>query len=98
MTKGIQTLDLPIELDGVFDNLFDDRWEVIILDSPYTTFAEVENACIDLFSFTKGEAHTLALKVHNVGQAVAAIMSEEGARKAAVELTARNVKNRIQRI
>lgn len=98
MASDAKTLEIPLDIDGLFDDLFAQRWEVVILDSPYTTFAEVEKACIDLFSYTLNEAKALALKVHNHGEAIAAIMSEREARDAQIALAARNVRSRIQRV
>ena len=54
--------------------LFDGHYAVIILDSDFTTFAEVEGACIELFGFTPEEAAALAMKVHTTGEALAAVL------------------------
>ncbi len=78
--------------------LFDGHYAVIILDSDFTTFAEVEGACIELFGFTPEEAAALAMKVHTTGEALAAVLAEAEARRAVRSLRTRNVRARMERL
>jgi ATP-dependent Clp protease adapter protein ClpS len=78
--------------------LFEDHFAVVIMDSDFTTFAEVEGACIDLFGYTADEAAALAMRVHTTGEAVAAVLAETEARKAVRVLRSRNVLARIERV
>jgi ATP-dependent Clp protease adapter protein ClpS len=78
--------------------LFDGHYAVIVLDSDFTTFAEVEGACIELFGFTPEEAAALAMKVHTTGEALAAVLPEAEARRAVRSLRARNVRARLERL
>lgn len=78
--------------------LFDGHYAVIIMDSDFTTFAEVEGACITLFGYTPDEASALAVKVHTTGEALVAILAEEAARRAVRSLRRRNVLARIEKV
>ena len=49
------------------------RFAVVVMDSDFTTFAEVENACIELFGYTPDEAAALSMRVHTTGEAVAVV-------------------------
>lgn len=79
-------------------DLFDSHYAVIILDSDFTTFAEVEGACVALFGFTPDEAAALAMKVHTTGEALAAVLPEADARRSVGSLRARNVRARVERL
>jgi ATP-dependent Clp protease adapter protein ClpS len=86
------------EVADKIGELFDRHYAVIILDSDFTTFAEVEGACVALFGFTPDEAAALAVKVHTTGEALATVLPEAGARRAVRALRARNVRARIERL
>jgi len=86
------------DIAGKVGQLFDGHYAVIILDSDFTTFAEVEGACIELFGFTPDEAAALAMKVHTTGEALAAVLPEGEARRAVRSLRTRNVRARIERL
>ena len=77
--------------------LFGDDYAVIIMDSDFTTFDEVERACMSLFGYTAGEAKALSMKVHTTGEALAALMREAAARQAVRQLRRRNVLARIEK-
>lgn len=77
---------------------FEGHYAVIILDSDFTTFAEVEGACVALFGYTPEEAAALAMKVHTVGEALAAVLGESEARRAVRSLRARNVLARLEKV
>jgi len=79
-------------------DLFDKHYAVVIMDSDFTTFAEVEHACMDLFGYTLDEATTLSMRVHTTGEAVAAVMEEQPARAAVRQLRRRNVLARVEPI
>lgn len=78
--------------------LFDQVFAVIIVDSDFTTFDEVEQACIALFGFTRPEAEALSMRVHTSGEALAAVLPEQEARRAVRRLRARNVLARIEKV
>ena len=84
------------EVAGKVGELFDRHYAVIILDSDFTTFAEVEGACVALFGYTAEEAAELAMKVHTTGAAMAAVMPATEARQAVRSLRARNVRARLE--
>jgi ATP-dependent Clp protease adapter protein ClpS len=86
------------EIADKIGTLFDGHYAVIILDSDFTTFAEVEGACIELFGFTPDEAAALAMKVHTTGEALAAVLPEAAARRAVRSLRTRNVRARMERL
>ena len=90
------------ELDGdVADKLhelFDKDLAVIIMDSDFTTFDEVERACIALFGYTRPEAEALSMRVHTTGEALAAVLPEEPARQAVRQLRRRNVLARVEKV
>jgi ATP-dependent Clp protease adapter protein ClpS len=78
--------------------LFGDDYAVIIMDSDFTTFEEVERACMALFGYTAQEAKALSMKVHTTGEALAAIMDEPMARRAVRQLRRRNVLARVEKL
>lgn len=78
--------------------LFGEEWAVIIVDSDFTTFDEVERACIALFGYSRPEAEALSMRVHTAGEALAAILPEEGARQAVRQLRRRNVLARAEKV
>ncbi len=86
------------EVGQQIDDLFDDRYAVIILDSDVTTFAEVEQACMELFGYSGPEAAALAMRVHTTGAALAAVMAEGDALLAVRQLRQRNVRARSERL
>jgi ATP-dependent Clp protease adapter protein ClpS len=77
--------------------LFDRDFAVIIMDSDFTTFDEVERACIFLFGYTRPEAEALSMRVHTTGEALAAVLPEERARQSVRQLRARNVLARVEK-
>jgi ATP-dependent Clp protease adapter protein ClpS len=77
--------------------LFDHDFAVIIMDSDFTTFDEVERACILLFGYTRPEAEALSMRVHTTGEALAAVLPEERARQSVRQLRARNVLARVEK-
>lgn len=76
---------------------FADHWAVIIMDSDFTTFDEVERACIALFGYSRPEAEALSMRVHTTGEALAALQPEREARSSVRRLRARNVLARAER-
>jgi ATP-dependent Clp protease adapter protein ClpS len=88
-------VDADREIAGKIGDLFDGHHAVVIIDSDFTTFAEVEMACIALFGYTADAAAALALRVHTTGEAVAAVMAEAAAHAAVRELRRRNVLARV---
>jgi ATP-dependent Clp protease adapter protein ClpS len=94
-------VDSREELEGeVADkvrDLFDRDFAVIILDSDFTTFDEVERACMALFGYTRPEAEALSMRVHTTGEALAALLTEDAARQAVRQLRRRNVLARIEK-
>lgn len=78
------------------DEIFDGRYAVVIMDSDFTTFAEVEGACMTLFGYTAAEAAALAMRVHTTGEAVAAVLPEAEARRAVGALHRHNVRARAE--
>ena len=78
--------------------LFGDDYAVIIMDSDFTTFEEVERACMTLFGYTAGEAKALSMKVHTTGEALAAVMEEAAAHQAVGQLRRRNVLARVEKV
>lgn len=86
------------ELGRQVEDLFEDRYAVIIMDSDFTTFSEVEQACVDLFGYSAPEAAALAMRVHTTGEALAAVLTEAEARRAVGRLKRRNVRARTERL
>ena len=87
--------------DAVADklrDLFDEDFAVIIMDSDFTTFEEVEHACIALFGYTRPEAEALSMRVHTTGEALAAVLPEDEARQAVRRLRQRNVLARVEKV
>ncbi len=78
--------------------LFDKDFAVIIMDSDFTTFDEVERACIALFGYTRPEAEALSMRVHTTGEALAAVLAESAARQAVQQLRRRNVLARVEKV
>jgi ATP-dependent Clp protease adapter protein ClpS len=95
-------VDVQHDVEGDVANklreLFDRDFAVIIMDSDFTTFDEVEQACMALFGYTRPEAEALSMRVHTTGEALAAVLAEEDARKAARQLRQRNVRARIEKV
>ena len=83
-------------LTEAVEEIFDGRYAVVIMDSDFTTFAEVEGACVTLFGYTAAEAAALAMRVHTTGEAVAAVLGEDEARRAVGSLRKRNVRARAE--
>jgi ATP-dependent Clp protease adapter protein ClpS len=79
-------------------DLFDQDFAVIIMDSDFTTFDEVERACIALFGYTRPEAEALSMRVHTTGEALAAVLPEHEARQAVRSLRQRNVLARVEKV
>ncbi|MGH8988386.1 MAG: ATP-dependent Clp protease adaptor ClpS [Acidimicrobiales bacterium] len=88
---------LEAEVADRLRELFDQDFAVIIMDSDFTTFDEVERACMALFSYTRPEAEALSMRVHTCGEALAAVLSEREARQAVRQLRRRNVLARLER-
>lgn len=84
------------DLAGSVDEIFDDRYAVVVMDSDFTTFAEVEGACVALFGYTAEAAAALAMRVHTTGEAVAAVLGEHDAHRAVGSLRRRNVRARAE--
>lgn len=99
MTPGLAdpTVVEDEDLADQVGQVFDDLYAVVILDSDYTTFAEVEGACVTLFGYTPDEAAALAMRVHTTGQAVAAILAKTAAQQAVRSLKRWNVRARIEK-
>lgn len=79
-------------------DLFGEDFAVVIMDSDFTTFDEVERACMALFGFSRSDAEALAMRVHTTGEALAAVMPEGAARRAVRELRRRNVLARVEKL
>ena len=86
------------DVAGKLRELFDQDFAVIIMDSDFTTFDEVERACIALFGYTRPEAEALSMRVHTTGEALAAVLPEEEARQAVRQLRRRNVLARVEKM
>jgi ATP-dependent Clp protease adapter protein ClpS len=84
------------EIATKIGEIFDDHYAVIIMDSDYTTFGQVEGACVVLFGYTAEEAAALAVKVHTTGEALAAVLPQPQARRAVRSLRSRNVRARAE--
>lgn len=78
--------------------LFDQDFAVIIMDSDFTTFEEVERACMALFGYSRPQAEALSMRVHTTGEALAAVMPEDEARAAVRGLRKRNVLARVEKV
>jgi ATP-dependent Clp protease adapter protein ClpS len=79
-------------------DLFGDDYAVIIMDSDFTTFDEVEQACMALFGYTRTEAQALSARVHTTGEALAAVMAHREALQAVRRLRSRNVLARAEKV
>jgi len=90
--------DAEEEVAGKVRDLFDDDFAVIIMDSDFTTFEEVERACMALFGYSRSAAEALSLRVHMTGEALAALMGEDPARRAVQQLRRRNVLARVEKV
>lgn len=86
------------EIADLVGDLFDNHYAVIIMDSDFTTFAEVEGACVALFGYSADEAAALAMRVHTTGEALAAVLADTEAHRAVRTLRSRNVRARIERV
>jgi ATP-dependent Clp protease adapter protein ClpS len=99
---SLPDVELEERLDGeVADKvreLFGEDFAVIIMDSDFTTFDEVERACIALFGYTRPEAEVLSMRVHTAGEALAAVMPEREARLSVRNLRRRNVLARMEKM
>jgi ATP-dependent Clp protease adapter protein ClpS len=84
------------DVGDAVDEIFDGRYAVVIMDSDFTTFAEVEEACITLFGYTAADAAALAMRVHTTGEAIAAVLPEVEAHEAVRSLRKRNVRARAE--
>jgi ATP-dependent Clp protease adapter protein ClpS len=85
------------QVDLALLDLFDGDFAVIIMDSDFTTFDEVELACMNLFGYTRHEAQALSMRVHTTGEALAAVQPESQARASVRRLRTRNVLARIEK-
>ena len=90
--------DVEDDVAGKVREMFGDDYAVIIMDSDFTTFDEVERACMALFGYTRAEAEALSMRVHTTGEALAAVLAEEVARLAVRQLRQRNVLARVEKI
>jgi ATP-dependent Clp protease adapter protein ClpS len=90
--------DVDDELAEKVRELFGQDFAVIIMDSDFTTFDEVERACVALFGYSRPEAEALSMRVHTAGEALAAVLPEDRARSAVRRLRQRNVLARVERI
>ena len=90
--------DIEQEMADKVRGLFGDDFAVVIMDSDYTTFDEVERACIALFGYSRDEAKALSMKVHTTGEALAAVLEEVPARRAVRQLRRRNVLARVEKL
>lgn len=83
--------------DSIEDALGNDSlWAVVILNTDYTTFGEVINACMVLFGYSRSNAQRLADRVHTEGEAEVDAMPKAEAQEATVKLAAGNVKSEIR--
>ncbi len=78
--------------------LFGEDYAVIIIDSDFTTFDQVERACISLFGYSRPDAEALSMRVHTAGEALAAVLAEKEARRALGQLRGRNVLARVEKV
>ncbi|MGH8979917.1 MAG: ATP-dependent Clp protease adaptor ClpS [Acidimicrobiales bacterium] len=90
--------DAEQDVAGKVRDLFGQDFAVVIMDSDFTTFDEVERACISLFGYSRPDAESLAMRVHTAGEALAAVMTEERARQAVRRLRRRNVLARVEKL
>jgi ATP-dependent Clp protease adapter protein ClpS len=79
-------------------DLFGEDYAVIIMDSDFTTFDEVERACMALFGYSRPDAEALSMRVHTTGEALAAVLTELEARQAVRQLRRRNVLARAEKV
>ncbi len=79
-------------------DLFGEDYAVIIMDSDFTTFDEVERACMALFGYSRPDAEALSMRVHTAGEALAAVLTELEARQAVRQLRRRNVLARVEKV
>ena len=93
---AVPGVDADQEMAEKVRDLFGRHFAVVIMDSDFTTFAEVETACMVLFGFTADEAAALSMRVHTTGEAVAAVIAEQPARTAVGALRRRNVLARVE--
>ena len=95
---ALPDVDVDRELADKVDDLFGDEHAVIIMDSDFTTFDEVERACIALFGYSRPAAESLSMRVHTTGEALAAVLAEPEARTAVRQLRRRNVLARMEKL
>src|SRR5487761_1415154 len=91
-------VDVDQDLAAKLRDLFGDDYAVIIMDSDFTTFEEVERACMALFGYSRPEAEALSMRVHTTGEALAAVMAEGEARLAVRSLRQRIVLARVEKV
>jgi len=84
--------DIAAQVDAVFEDDSAAVWEVIILDDDHTTFDEVIKGCVILLGYTEPSAQALAMKVHLLGEAVAATLSKAEASAVVQRLRIGNVR------
>lgn len=101
-TSSLPDVEPRTDIDGEVAEkvreLFGQDFAVIIMDSDFTTFDEVERACMALFGYSRPEAEALSMRVHTAGEALAAVLPEDTARGAVRRLRRRNVLARVERI
>lgn len=90
--------DVEEDVAEKVQGLFEQDFAVVIMDSDFTTFDEVERACMALFGYSRRDAEALAMRVHTTGEALAAVMAEAAARRAVRQLRRRNVLARVEKI
>ncbi len=92
-----EEIELEDDVTNKLRELFDGDFAVIIMDSDFTTFEEVESACMALFGYTRPEAEALSMRVHTTGEALATVLPEDAARQAVRQLRRRNVLARVEK-
>lgn len=86
------------DIASKLQEIFGDHFAVIIMDSDFTTFDEVERACMALFGYSRTDAEALSMRVHTTGEALAAVLAEPKARQAVRQLRRRNVLARVEKL
>ena len=87
MTAPAQ-LDQP-EVDDVVDP--DRPWVVIVWNDPVNLMSYVTHVLMELFGYSKSEAHTLMLAVHHEGKAVVSTGTREQMERDVTRLHARGL-------
>ena len=67
------------QIEEMVNSIFEDLWNVRILNDDITTFEIVEKALTTLFGHTKESAEALAWTVHRTGKAVVATLPKDEA-------------------